>query len=84
MSERGTHTKYIPSHPTVEYNPLLENTIVNTTQQEERKNIYILSIKDIEAALKTGKIASLIGVEGGHTINSNLAILRTFYKLGAR
>lgn len=42
------------------------------------------SSQDIEAALKTGKIASLIGVEGGHTINSNLAILRTFYKLGAR
>ena len=84
MSGRKAHTKNIPSHPIVEYHPLLENTIVNTTQQEERKNIYILSIKDIEAALKTGKIASLIGVEGGHTINSNLAILRTFYKLGAR
>ena len=31
MSERGDHTKNIPSHPIVNIIPIHENTIVNTT-----------------------------------------------------
>jgi membrane dipeptidase len=39
---------------------------------------------DIERIFKTGKIASLIGMEGGHSIDNSLATLRMFYTLGAR
>jgi membrane dipeptidase len=39
---------------------------------------------DCEAALAQGKIASLIGVEGGHSINESLGILRMLHGLGAR
>jgi membrane dipeptidase len=39
---------------------------------------------EIESAHRAGRIASLIGVEGGHSLGSSLAILRTFYQLGAR
>ena len=39
---------------------------------------------DIERIHKQGKIASLIGVEGGHCINNSLAVLRLLYSLGAR
>jgi membrane dipeptidase len=39
---------------------------------------------DIRATHKAGKIASLIGVEGGHQINNSLAALRAYYDLGAR
>jgi membrane dipeptidase len=35
-------------------------------------------------AFNNGKIASLIGVEGGHTMDNRLGILRQFYDLGAR
>jgi len=39
---------------------------------------------DVERVFKSGKIASLIGMEGGHSIDNSLGALRMFYKLGAR
>jgi membrane dipeptidase len=39
---------------------------------------------EILEARHEGKIAALIGVEGGHAIEDNLRMLRTFYALGAR
>jgi membrane dipeptidase len=35
-------------------------------------------------ARKRGRIAVLMGVEGGHAIDSDLAVLRTYFELGAR
>jgi membrane dipeptidase len=43
-----------------------------------------LTADDIERVFKSGRIASLIGMEGGHSIDNSLANLRMFYKLGAR
>src|SRR5688572_2889914 len=45
---------------------------------------FALTVRDIDRAFQTGKIASLIGMEGGHSIDNSLAALRMFYKLGAR
>lgn len=39
---------------------------------------------DIDRAFKAGRIASLIGMEGGHSIDNSLAALRMFHVLGAR
>ena len=43
-----------------------------------------LTADDVERIFKQGKIASLIGMEGGHSIDNSLAALRMFYRLGAR
>src|SRR5207342_1361341 len=39
---------------------------------------------DVERIVKSGKIASLIGIEGGVAIEDDLAQLRAFARLGAR
>jgi membrane dipeptidase len=39
---------------------------------------------DVERIVKSGKIASLIGIEGGVAIENDLAMLRIFARLGAR
>jgi membrane dipeptidase len=39
---------------------------------------------DIERIRKAGKIASLIGIEGGHSIEGSIGALRGLYKLGVR
>jgi membrane dipeptidase len=42
------------------------------------------SAADIRRIHKSHKIASLIGIEGGHQINNSLAVLRQMYDAGAR
>lgn len=39
---------------------------------------------DVERIIAAGRIASLIGMEGGHSIRSSLGTLRAMYALGAR
>ena len=39
---------------------------------------------DVRRIHRAGRIASLIGIEGGHQINDSLAVLRQMYELGAR
>ncbi|MEU5386427.1 dipeptidase [Kitasatospora cineracea] len=43
-----------------------------------------LTADEVEAARAEGRIASLMGAEGGHSINSSLATLRALYELGVR
>ncbi|TWU24510.1 dipeptidase [Bythopirellula polymerisocia] len=43
-----------------------------------------LTVADIRRICADGKIASLIGVEGGHSIENSLNVLRQLYRLGAR
>src|SRR5688572_13235554 len=43
-----------------------------------------LTASDIERIFKAGKIASLIGMEGGHSIDNSLGTLRMLHRLGAR
>ncbi|MFF3325475.1 dipeptidase [Streptomyces sp. NPDC002889] len=43
-----------------------------------------LTADDVEKARSDGRIASLMGAEGGHSINNSLATLRALYTLGVR
>ncbi|MFC9298661.1 dipeptidase [Streptomyces sp. NPDC057011] len=43
-----------------------------------------LTADDMEAARAEGRIASLMGAEGGHSINNSLATLRALHQLGVR
>ena len=46
--------------------------------------MFAASVADIESAMEQGKIASLLGMEGGHTIVNSLGALRSYYELGVR
>lgn len=43
-----------------------------------------LSASDVERIAKTGKIAAVLTIESGHAIADNLAVLRTYHRLGIR
>jgi membrane dipeptidase len=42
------------------------------------------STDDIERAHKQKKLAALMGIEGGHSIENDIHVLRDFYRLGVR
>lgn len=46
--------------------------------------MFAKSSQDIMEAFRMNKTASLIGVEGGHSLDSSLGTLRTMYHLGVR
>ena len=45
---------------------------------------WALTASDVEAAFAQGRIASMLGIEGGHAIENSLGALRAFYRLGVR
>jgi membrane dipeptidase len=46
--------------------------------------VFATSVAEIEAAHKKGKIAALMGIEGGHAIEDSVRLLRDYYALGIR
>jgi membrane dipeptidase len=46
--------------------------------------VLVTKADGIMEAFKQHKIASMIGVEGGHSIDNRLAVLRMYYDLGVR
>lgn len=43
-----------------------------------------LSANDVVRIMREGRIASLLGMEGGHSIENSLSLLRQYYDLGVR
>ena len=53
-------------------------------RQHPKDLVLATTAADIRAAAADGKIAALMGVEGGHMINNDLGVLRQFASLGVR
>lgn len=45
---------------------------------------FATSVAEIRAAHRAGRVASLLGMEGGHAIENSLGVLRAYYDLGVR
>ena len=62
--------------------------IIDAVVEEVRRHpndlMLATSSDEIAAAKRADKIAILMGVEGGHMIDSSLGVLRSLYRLGAR
>src|SRR6266403_5343199 len=63
-------------------------TQIDALREQVRKHPKDMTLAttaaEVREARKQGKIAALIGVEGGHMINSSLAVLRSYAALGVR
>jgi membrane dipeptidase len=60
------------------------DTVHRMTKQWPEMFQLASTADDVERIFKSGRIASMIGMEGGHSIDNSLAALRMFYALGAR
>ncbi len=62
----------------------LIDTVYREAEKYPGKMMIAVSTDDIRKAQKSGKIAALMGIEGGHAIEDSLFALRNFYRLGVR
>ena len=74
----------LPKHEAVTRTIQQIDVVRNMIARYPNAFAYASTAAEVEAAMKAGKIASLIGMEGGHSIGDSLEILRQTYALGAR
>jgi membrane dipeptidase len=60
------------------------DAVRETVRKHPADLMLATSADDVRAAHQQGKIAALMGVEGGHMIGNDLSVLRTFAALGVR
>jgi membrane dipeptidase len=62
--------------------------LIDSVYEQARKHpdrmMMAFSTADIEAAHRQHKLAALMGIEGGHSIENDLGILRDYHRLGVR
>ncbi len=78
---------YVPFYsPTESFLATVEqiDVVKRLVKQYQNDLALATSAHEVESIHKAGKIASLIGMEGGHSMANSLAALRQLYDLGAR
>ena len=62
----------------------LIDSVYSQAERHPDRMMMCFSVEDIQRAHNQGKLAALLGIEGGHSIENDLGMLRDFYRLGAR
>jgi len=60
------------------------DSVYRAVERHPNDLVFATSTADIRRAKAQGKIACLMGIEGGHAIENSLPTLREFYRLGVR
>jgi len=62
----------------------LIDSVYEQAERHPDRMMMAFSVADIERAHKDKKLAALLGIEGGHSIENDIHVLRDFYRLGVR
>ena len=62
----------------------LIDSVYQQAARHPDRMMMAFSAADIERAHKEHKLAALLGIEGGHSIENDIHLLRDFYRLGVR
>lgn len=62
----------------------LIDSVYQQAEKHPDKMMMAFSVGDITKARRAGKFAALMGIEGGHSIENDLGLLRDFHRLGVR
>jgi len=62
----------------------LIDSVYEQAARHPDRMMMAFSVDDIERAHKQKKLAALMGIEGGHSIENDIRVLRDFYRFGAR
>lgn len=62
----------------------LIDSVYEQAARHPDRMMMAFSVEDIERAHREHKLAALLGIEGGHSIENDIHLLRDFYRLGVR
>jgi membrane dipeptidase len=62
----------------------LIDSVYEQAARHPNRMMMAFSVSDIERAHREHKLAALMGIEGGHSIENDMRLLRDFYRLGVR
>jgi membrane dipeptidase len=62
----------------------LIDSVYEQAARHPDRMVMAFSVADIERAHKEHKLAALMGIEGGHSIENDMHLLRDYYRLGVR